>query len=151
MRVEAKTLSFAAAICLLLGLGVVQERRLSNSANSAPVCELYFKTEALCASLEWVKKPAAPSDAAFRLKFWNTKTGSPQGPFVAPPGEVRISLWMPGMGHGADPVTTTHDANETGVVQVNHASFSMKGDWEIWVSLLSGDRFIEKARTTYRL
>jgi hypothetical protein len=153
MRAQAKTLLFAVVMSLVLGLGLFQELHLSKATarRSDPSCDFYFKSKDLCASLEWIKKPTALSEAEFRLKFWNTQTGSPQGPFVAPPGDLRVSLWMPAMGHGTAPVTMTHDKDQSGIVQVSHASFSMKGDWEIWVSLLSGDRFIEKARATYQL
>lgn len=146
MKSELKTLFFAASLCLVLGFGLFQELRLAKHAD--PACQLYFKTKTLCASLEWIKKPTSENEGEFKLKFWDANSGSSRGPFVTPPGDLKVSLWMPAMGHGTGPVTVKR---EQGIVQVSHASFSMNGDWEIWVSLLSGNQFVEKARTTYRL
>jgi hypothetical protein len=138
-------------ICLALGIGLFRELRLSNASAPAPSCQLYFREKQLCATLEWTKRPLPSNPAEFQLRFWDARNGSSQGPFVAPPGELKVSLWMPAMGHGAEPVRLERESEAKGVYKVSHVSLSMAGDWEIWVSLLDGDRFIEKAKTLYRL
>jgi hypothetical protein len=148
------TLLSASLLLLVLAFGLVQELRLSRThapGLADPACALYFKTQKLCASVEWLQKPTAASQAGFLLKFWNPRTGTAQGPFTAPPGDPRVSLWMPAMGHGAEPVVLRPDERKSGIFQVSHAQFSMSGDWEIWVSLLDGDRLIEKSRTIFHL
>lgn len=141
------------------------KQSLNGGANSSthkqegktPACQFYFKKEKLCAGMTWVKKPVVvelPTEkdqAEFTLNFWNPKSGSEKGPFVDAPGQVKVSLWMPDMDHGSEPTVVHHDEKQAGVYHVSHVLFSMGGNWEIRVSLLRGDKILDRAQAKYRL
>ncbi len=157
---KSRLWAFALLLTLLLALGVRQKYRLAGETpppRPAAQCSFFFEKEKLCADLVWTRPPvnvAAPTEknqAEFTLRFW--KEGLEPGEKVAadPASGLLVSLWMPAMGHGSEPTEVRKDARMPGVFQVGHVLFSMGGDWEIWVTLLDGNRFIEKARMSYRL
>ncbi|HWU43053.1 MAG TPA: FixH family protein [Bdellovibrio sp.] len=118
-------------------------------ATTVANCDLNFKKENICATLTWIKRPvvvAAPTakDAAtFDLKFWNAKTlaklelGKNQSLFV--------SLYMPSMGHGSEPVILKKDEHEQGLYHVTQVLFSMEGAWEIRARIQKSDKVVDSA------
>ncbi|HEX7675900.1 MAG TPA: FixH family protein [Bdellovibrio sp.] len=119
----------------------------------APGCDFFFAKESLCATLTWTKKPvvvAAPTAkdaAAFDLKFWNAKTSSAKGPFTDVPKDktLFVSLYMPEMGHGSEPVILKKDEKEAGVYHITQVLFSMEGTWEIRARLNKGAKISDSA------
>ncbi len=151
----------AAGILLALGAGFLWKQRVTGSGHGhpkseRPECGLYFAKENLCATLFWVRRPSAQElegkarYSEFQLTFWRADAkGRAQA--VSPPGQVLVSLWMPGMGHGSEETLVTRVASSEGQFRVEKVWFSMPGQWEIWVSLMSEGRFVEKAKLDFFL
>lgn len=53
------------------------------------------------------------------------------------PGNFKVYLWMPSMGHGSSPVKVNRIS--TGIYEVTDVYFIMEGDWEIRIKLDNGD------------
>jgi hypothetical protein len=100
-------------------------------------CDFYFKTQNLCASLDWIKTPSSDEAGSFKLYFWDKNQGTAQQPvFLNPDGQVLVKLFMPSMGHGSSPVSVTQAQTASGdpfegVFDVKNVFFVMPGAWEI--------------------
>lgn len=70
---------------LLLSISVLFFGNLGRAQDS---CPLSFPSQNLCASLEWTQGPSADEESAFELKFWNRVSGSAQGPYQDPLGQL---------------------------------------------------------------
>jgi hypothetical protein len=108
-----------------------------------------FKNQGLHASLDWIKEPTEKEAGEFTLKFWKEGEGTSEGPYVTPSHDVAVTLWMPSMNHGSDPVQVSakKDAsgNEVlGEYTVSNLKFSMGGEWEIQVLLKNGEEVVEQ-------
>jgi hypothetical protein len=152
------TLLSATAVVAAIGLGFFARSYFVGRQSDLPVttaCQLYFAKRNLCASIRWMSArpprayPSSLEPERFLLTFWRPGDDNTQA-LTEPPGEVLVSLWMPGMGHGSEKPTLM--PKETpGQYVVDHVIFSMKGDWEIWVSLIGKNGLIEKAKVDLHL
>jgi len=59
-----------------------------NPIHAESTCPLAFPSQNLCASLEWTQGPSADEESAFEIKLWNRESGSSQGPYQDPLGEL---------------------------------------------------------------
>lgn len=121
-----------------------------HGSRSLADCDVTFKTQGLCASMDWVKYPDEGKMGAFTLRFWQVGQGNASGPYFEPTFPIFVRLWMPSMGHGSSPVevSPSHDSNGLaipGVYDVTRVFFVMRGDWEIQVQLQNDTRTIEQA------
>ncbi len=114
----------------------------SDSAGPRMNCDFSFPAQNLCASLEWVRRSTAEEPGEFLLKFWNKDQNPNQALTLSNPNAERVfvKLWMPDMGHGSSPVTTSqavesNGSPKTGVYRASSVFFIMGGKWEIIVEL----------------
>lgn len=134
--------------CLLISSVAFAKGKSQTPAN----CDLQFKKEKLCATLTWTKKPVvvqaptAKDAAAFDLRLWDMK-GTSSGPFkdLGKDQTLLVSLYMPEMGHGSEPVTLKKDEKEPGLYHVTQVLFSMEGAWEIRGRILKNGKDVDKA------
>ena len=103
-------------------------------------CQLYFKTQNMCATLSWVSEPTHDAAGLFRLYFWNKDQGLAQQPFMEDPDadKIEVKLWMPDMGHGSGLVKVLKAKDETGealegTFEASDVYFVMPGKWDIIV------------------
>lgn len=116
-------------------------------------CDFFFKKEKICASLTWTKKavvvaaPTAKDAAAFDLKIWDAQKSSAAGPFInlAQDKTLLVSLHMPAMGHGSEPVVLKKDEKAPGIYHVTQVLFSMEGDWEIRARIQHQGKIVDSA------
>ncbi|MBC7386966.1 MAG: hypothetical protein H7301_12505 [Cryobacterium sp.] len=114
-------------------------------------CPLHFPTAGLCASITWDQMQTEDEPGSFKLKFWDAKTATSDGPYLTPENAVFTRLMMPSMGHGSSPVKTEQlqAADGSLVAGVYHATgvyFSMPGHWEIWIQLRRDRGVLEQAK-----
>ena len=129
------------------------------SAEAKKGSALVFPQQELSASITWIKEPADEEAGSFTLRFWSTKLGTEQGPYVDPGHVVAVKLWMPSMGHGSSPVKVEQIKDQAGgavagVYEATDVFFSMGGKWEIWVQLKKNkaDKTpVEQAKIDYSL
>lgn len=114
-----------------------------NNQQSASACALSFEKVGLCASISWTQGPQTPQASEFILHFWNKKTANINGPYITPPQNLSVVLWMPSMGHGSAPVKI--EKLEDGVFRVSNVYFIMLGDWEIRVFLKDTTSTVDQA------
>jgi hypothetical protein len=119
-------------------------------SNSIADCDVTFKAQGLCASMDWVTYPKEGEMGEFTLRFWQLGKGNASGPYSDPAFPVFVRLWMPTMGHGSSPVETSPFLDSSGlaipgVYSVKHVFFVMRGGWEIQVQLQNGTQVVEQA------
>jgi hypothetical protein len=107
------------------------------SKPASATCPLFFSTENLCATLDWVKKPTEEVTGSFTLKFY-----SPAIVMADPKLDLKVVIWMPDMGHGSSPVTITRKS--IGSYDVDGVFFSMHGGWQIRVQLKNAQAVAEE-------
>lgn len=95
-------------------------------------CMLLFSEKNLCASWKWEEGPKQ-GENRLRLFFSNHENHQPADILR----NVNIELWMPGMGHGSLPTSVT--AVSTGEFLVENIVFTMPGEWEIRIQILTED------------
>ena len=139
---------------LMTGLVCISLSAFAAGKAKAPAgCDFYFSKQNVCATLTWTKKPivvAAPTAkdaAAFDLRLWNSKTGSEKGPYLDLSKEqvLFVSLYMPEMGHGSEPVVLKKDEKEAGLYHATQVLFSMEGAWEIRARINKDTKIVDSA------
>ncbi len=123
---------------------------------SSSDCPLAFPKHQVCAEIVWDSQPTQGKNSPFTLHFWTMGQGTAAGPFVDPPHDVGVKLWMPDMGHGSSPVTVTHASPtdggpDAGTFHAEAVYFIMPGKWEIHVQLLHGTEVHEEAIEVVRI
>lgn len=116
-------------------------------------CDMYFAKEKICGVVTWTKKPvvvAAPTakDAAeFDLKLWDLNQGRQlnKAAVLKADQQLAVSLYMPDMGHGSEPVILRKDDKTPGLYHVTQVLFSMEGAWEIRGRIQQGAKTIDSA------
>jgi hypothetical protein len=124
-------------LSLLIGLFV----SITSNAFDAPTnCDFYFKTQNLCATLQWLNEPSGmDANGSFRLFFWKKDQGAQV--LVAPnANSIAVKLFMPDMGHGGglvkvDPAHAPNGALLVGEYDATRVGFMMSGMWQIIVQL----------------
>jgi hypothetical protein len=119
------------------------KKESSTQPPTSTECPFSFPKAGLCASWTWIDVPAVEVELSASVKFWNAKTGTPNGPYVAPSSAFRPYLWMPSMGHGSSPIRVT--PQETGTFLLEGIFFSMPRDWTLNIELKLGNNELEKA------
>lgn len=65
------------------------------------------------------------------------------------PGEFKIFLWMPTMGHGSSPIAIKKLG--TGLYDLSRVYFTMDGLWQLRIQLKSGTTVLEEQTYEYTL
>lgn len=107
-------------------------------------CDYLFKSTGWCGTVRWNHPLNQGIENEFQaeVKLSPLKNVPPSS--VQVPSSVILSLWMPGMGHGSSPTRVTPGPRPMTWL-VKNVYFSMRGEWEIWLTLMKGDTFLEKA------
>ncbi len=117
------------------------DQKLNQSPRQQTPCDVQFTNLEICGRLTWISGPQIGDDSPFTVAFF-AQGGSTADSETATelPGNLKIQLWMPSMGHGSAAVKITSLGN--GVYQVTNVQFLMAGDWDIrfWVQDTSGKR-----------
>jgi hypothetical protein len=121
----------------------------AHESKSLADCDVIFKTQGLCASMDWVKYPNEGEVCAFTLRFWKVGQANASGPYLEPTFPVFVRLWMPSMGHGSSPVSISPSMDSNGlaipgVYEVTQVFFVMRGQWEIQVQLKNKTQVVEQ-------
>ena len=98
-------------------------------------CPLKFAQSGLCGDIQWVSGPSADKESSFYVTFWDDKTGSAQGPWIEPSGQVGAFIRMTCCGSVFFP---TVSKAETGKYLVSKVKFT-PGKWEVYVQLKKGN------------
>ncbi len=117
-----------------------------NALASDPKCSdpIPLPLGGVTASIEWTQAPDTQDEAKMLLRFWNSKTGTPQGPYVDPQGDVFVDLWMDMGGHGHGSAPTKIARKEAGVFEVKRVYFPMIGDWQVRIHRKLGTQVLER-------
>lgn len=114
-------------------------------------CEFFFQKEKICAKLTWTKKPAvvdaptAKDAASFDLQLWDSSK-TPDSKLNLPTDKsLAVSLYMPSMGHGSEPVIIKKDEKTPGLFHISQVLFSMEGEWEIRGRIEKSGAVVDKA------
>ena len=123
---------------LLLSLvGILFSFSVVASANE-DVSRLVFNQGRLQALVSWEKGPQSPNESVMQIE-WQNDLGA-----MMEPGNFRVVLFMPAMGHGSAPtqvnrVLDAHGNPLIGVFEIVNVYFSMGGDWDVQVILMKAD------------
>jgi len=122
--------------------------RQAGRASAAPAA-LSLPVSGLNAWIAWEQMPTEEDFGSFLLKIGrvNKADGSPI-PADAP-GEFKILLWMPSMGHGSTPVVL--ERVDVGTYRASQVFFTMPGDWEIRVQRTSEEFGLEETSLALRI
>lgn len=102
--------------------------------------ELKFSNGAIHAHLSWVQGPQSSEESVLRVQWMDGNAHVP----AEPPGEFKVTLWMPEHNHGSSPTHNSRALDSkgnalTGAFEVSKIYFIMAGDWEVRVSLAYPD------------
>jgi hypothetical protein len=116
-----------------------------------PGCPIEFPKSGLCATWSWEKLPNSQDYGTATLRFWVKNQGTAAGPYVTPGQTVFVKLWMPSMGHGSSPVTTSPKLDSSGdkvpgIFESTGIFFVMPGAWEIWIQLKNGTEIDDQSK-----
>ncbi len=97
---------------------------------------LIFQGGTVHAHVQWETGPRTPDESILRIEWKNGRDHTP----ITAPGEFKVELWMPDMGHGSAPTTVTPimdtDGNPVlGAYRVSNVYFTMGGAWDVRVIL----------------
>lgn len=92
------------------------------------------------AHLAWIQGPRVDTESILDLQFVDSETQQPA--ILAE--ELKVTVFMPMMGHGSSPTTITalKDASGKsipGAYQVSKIYFTMGGEWEVRITLKNAD------------
>lgn len=95
-------------------------------------CELYLSKRQICLHLQWLEKPSSQNNSSFLLTFTQGKTSQVLSSenFENLVLNLKVLLWMPGMGHGSVPVIIKRNADSQ-TLTIERVYFIMPGNWEI--------------------
>ncbi|MCB0341708.1 MAG: FixH family protein [Pseudobdellovibrionaceae bacterium] len=116
----------------------VQPTKTPISVNQT--CALFFSNSGLCAELTWIEKPQGPTKATFEIRFF--QSSDPQQLTTSINYNVNVEFLMPSMGHGLGSRPFTMTETSPGLFTVTDVYFSMPGDWEITILLISNEQQI---------
>ena len=122
---------------------------LSTAFLIGAVCGFGFSSDAQAASianqtveahLTWIQGPRLDAESILDLQFVDSETQQP----TILTDELKVTVFMPMMGHGSSPTTITalKDASGKlipGAYQVSKIYFTMGGEWEIHIMLKNAD------------
>lgn len=105
---------------------------------------LKFANGEVHAHVTWVQGPQAADESTLRIEWMNGAAHTP----AEPPGDFKVELWMPDMGHGSSPTQNQKVLDQKGqplmgVYDVTSIYFLMRGQWDVNVSLTLADGTVE--------
>lgn len=120
---------------ILASLGVSNLSQAEEAKNPKMQHVSFFNGE-YHAHVMWDTDPVAKKEATARIEWKSGKNHQA----INPKGEIEFVLWMPAMDHGSSPVKMEPILKEkgktlVGVYKVSKINFSMKGDWEVRLTL----------------
>jgi len=101
---------------------------------------LEFAGGAYVSQVTWVQGPQVRSESSLHMQWKSGADGAP----TELPGDFKVVLWMPGMGHGSRPtqIQQSTDSNgqpQVGAYDVTSIFFIMGGKWDVNVTLTLAD------------
>lgn len=115
----------------------------SSQEQKASDCQIRFKTSGYCLALHWEVAPTSNKAGSLIFKVYrgNAYDDSPVGmDFSNVPSLV---LWMPSMGHGSIPTTTS--LLDIGTFRASNVFFIMPGEWEMRFQVKDGVNLLDEA------
>ena len=113
-----------------LDAGSPQRQNQELSQNPPATCDFQFVTLQLCGHIQWMAEPQIGDDSPFALSFIRLSDEAAS----ELPGNLRVQLWMPSMGHGSAPVKISKTG--VGSFEIRNVQFLMAGEWEIRFSVI---------------
>lgn len=106
-----------------------------SSAQAASVAQ-----QTVEAHLTWIQGPQVNEESILNLQFVDSASQQP----AALSSELKVTVFMPMMGHGSSPTTVTalQDAagnSIPGAYQIAKIYFTMSGEWEVRITLKNAD------------
>ena len=103
-------------------------------------CLFGFPQNKLCAQIHWLIGPSVDIENQIELQFYNEELTST----IEPSEKIKVSLFMPDMGHGSSPTSLTRKLDQNGIPEIGYFKvskihFMMDGDWELRISLKSSN------------
>jgi hypothetical protein len=111
--------------------------------NTTDGCDLYFKSQRLCAILGWQQEPSPFKDGRLEMIFWDYPNGLAQHlPFVDPDADqIRVQLWVPEQNQPPVEYIAQQETKDGYPVEGKYLAtglyFDHPGKWEITVQFLS--------------
>ena len=99
-----------------------------------------FPNQKIGFSLNWIVRPGLDELSSFELKLDRPLSAGQS---------LKVYLWMPEMGHGSSPVTTTQ-LNSTDYI-FSELAFIMPGLWDLHVEILENNQVIDQWRKSITL
>lgn len=98
-----------------------------SSSKARSACIAQFQQSRGCVDLKWERLSTENSVGSFIFTTTDATTGLLTD--LSSGLGIKVTLWMPSMGHGSTPVIVEMIA--PGVFRAKEVFFLMKGDWEI--------------------
>lgn len=95
----------------------------------AATCSLRFSQSQNCLSWFWEKKPTQTESGRLVFKIYRANSFDGSAVLIDPSFSPSVLLWMPGMGHGSSPTSTSR--LDIGTFRTSDVFFIMPGEWEI--------------------
>lgn len=141
-----------ALVAAIIAFGCAEKKYLQTIGGGSPsekpgqVCgpENRLETSQYCVSITWERYPTDSVSGSFLLKIWRPNAAD-NSPIVLEHGDsAAVELWMEmmGGGHGSNPVTV--QKVDVGTYRATRVFFSMRGLWQIRVTVKSGGNEIDK-------
>lgn len=104
-----------------------------------PNCDFQFSKSGLCLNWAWTNKPIdTTSKGTLVFRTYKNENGIL---YLNELSKIpKVSLWMPSMGHGSSPTTTTQLSFAT--YQTQGVVFIMAGEWQIKFQILDNNNAI---------
>lgn len=116
------------------------------SLSNVFACDLYFKSEDICATVKWEVLPPARTNGTMLLTFTDAKDPDRM---VTPKSTPQVILWMTSMGHGSKPVTLKYV--DVGQFRATDVFFVMGGPWDMKFQLRDGSKVVEEKVKAIRI
>lgn len=124
------------ALALMVGFTSVAQ----GQANEPVDHVLQFANGTYLGQVTWVQGPRVRSESSFHMQWVSGTDGAP----TEPPGDFKVVLWMPGMGHGSSPTHIQQSMDSSGqplvgAYEVTSLNFIMGGKWDVNITLKFAD------------
>ncbi|MEQ1664122.1 MAG: hypothetical protein ABL927_01950 [Bdellovibrionales bacterium] len=128
------------AIFAFIVLGFVSSAKADDHHNQPGSEHLTFDGGSIHAHLKWMQGPQSGEESILQLVWMNPAIHAP----MAAPGEFKVVLWMPSMGHGSSPTKIEQSLDQKGqpklgAYEISNIYFIMRGEWDVNVSLKLAD------------
>lgn len=116
----------------ILAFGCAKPIAETNSANGPTAgkaqigCKAILQSDAVCLDAVWEKYPTESTFGTLLVIARSLGTEHLVTEFT---DDLRVTLWMPSMGHGSSPVKVVR--LQPGLYRIEKVFFNMRGDWEV--------------------